>query len=94
MDRWRGKNSGEVACGWRGSNNRGGERGSERELCQSPVQHAQRLKNVCDIPLLLQCMFQGLLLDIVILQKALMGLHRYQAQPSERDTAAVVCWVC
>lgn len=63
-------------------------------LCQSPVQRAQRLKNVCDIPLLLQCMFQGLLLDIVILQKALMGLHRYQAQPSERDTAAVLCWVC
>lgn len=31
----------------------GGERGSERESCQSPVRRAARLKNVCNIPLLL-----------------------------------------
>lgn len=51
------------------------------------------LKNVCNIPLLLWCMLQGLLSDVVILQKALSGLQRYQTQPSERDTAAVSCWV-
>lgn len=76
------------------SNKRGGERGSERGPCQSPVRHVQGLKNVCDIPLLSQRVFQGLLSDIVILQKALMGLQRYQAPPSERDRAAVLCWVC
>lgn len=69
--------------------NRGGECGSQPELCQ-PVQRAQRLKNICDIPLLLNCMFQGMLLDIVILQRALMGLQWYQAHPSERDTAAML----
>lgn len=78
----------------RESNKRGGERGSERGPCQSPVRHVRGLKNVGDIPLLLQRVFRGLLSDIVILQKALMGLQRYQAPPSERDRAAVLCWVC
>lgn len=76
------------------SNKRGGERGSERGPCQSPVRRVQGLKNVCDIPLLLQRVFQGLLSDIVIPQKALMGLQQYQAPPSEKDRAAVLCWVC
>lgn len=89
MDRWRGKNSKEMLRGWRESNNREEECASELELCQ-PVQRAQRLKNICDTPLLLYCMFQGMLLDIVILQKALMGLQRYQAHPSERGTATVL----
>lgn len=65
----------------------------KREPCQSPVWRAQRLKNAHDIPLLLQRVFQGLLSDIVILQKALMGLQRYQAQPSHGDRGAVLCWL-
>ena len=44
----------DGVCARRGSNKRGGgERGSEWESCQSPVQRAPRLKNVCNIPLLL-----------------------------------------
>lgn len=79
-----------MVSGWGESNNRGGERGGEWESCQSPVRCVQDWRmSVISLHCYSACC-RACCWALWFFKKAITGLQRYRAQPSESNSSCVV----